>query len=57
MGRTDFNTLAICSPKLFSIPQSFILKPEIIEELLSQQVKLDIEERAITNNLLTDLLV
>ena len=35
-NNANFNALAICSPKLFSIPQSFILKPEYVEELMAQ---------------------
>ena len=56
--KNNFNTLAICNSKLFSIPQSFILKSENIEELMSQQVILGEEAGQVNNtyNLLTDLL-
>ena len=30
-----FDAVAICDPKLFSIPQNFLLKPELAEEMMA----------------------
>ena len=51
------NAIVPCNPKLFSLPQSFLMKPELVDDVLSNLNAAHIGGSVDVKHILTDLLL